>query len=75
MLSFASRIVTLVLKTWIKLPHFLMFLPLTHLAHRLKLMVLGLSDPVHEIMSYFQPYTELNEDGTPDTDQNNRPII
>ncbi len=75
MLSFASRIVTLVLKTWIKLPHFLMFLPLTRLAYRMKLMVLGLSDQVHEIMNYFQPYTELNEDGTPDTDQNNRPII
>lgn len=35
----------------------------------------GLSDQVHEIMSYFQPYTKINEDGTPETDNNDRPIV
>lgn len=34
----------------------------------------GLSEQLHEIMQYFQPYTPINEDGEPETDQNGRKI-
>lgn len=34
----------------------------------------GLSEQLNEIMQYFRPYTPVDEDGEPETDQNGRKI-
>ncbi|WP_261806821.1 hypothetical protein [Lapidilactobacillus luobeiensis] len=34
----------------------------------------GLSEQLDQIMQYFRPYTPVNEDGEPETDQNGRQI-
>lgn len=34
----------------------------------------GLSEQLNEIMQYFRPYTPVDEDGEPETDQNGRQI-
>jgi hypothetical protein len=34
----------------------------------------GLAEQLGEIMQYFRPYTPVDEDGVPDTDQNGRTI-
>ena len=35
----------------------------------------GLSEQLNEILQYFQPYTPMDEDGVPDTDNNGRVVI
>lgn len=34
----------------------------------------GLSEQLNEIMQYFRPYTPVDEDGVPETDENDRQI-